>query len=83
VREGVEASEHKQQEVPMPNGFLVMDNGSIIAIRPLTEEALQWLGDNVAAEGWQWLGGSLCVDRHYAAPLIEGIEADSFEVSRA
>ena len=34
----------------MPNDFLVMDHGSIVAIRPLTEEAVQWLDDNVAAE---------------------------------
>ena len=66
----------------MQNDFLVMNHGSIVAIRPLTEAALQWLDDNVAAEGWQWLGcgGSLCVDHRYAAPLIEGIEADGFEV---
>jgi hypothetical protein len=67
----------------MPNDFLVMDHGSIVVIRPLTDGALQWLDDNVAAESWQWLGGSLCVDRRYAAPLIAGIEADGFAVRDA
>ena len=67
----------------MQNDFLVIDHGSIVAIRPLTDQALQWLDDNVAAEAWQWLGGSLCVDRRYAAPLIAGIEADGLEVGHA
>jgi hypothetical protein len=67
----------------MPNDFLVIDHGSIVAIRPLTEAAEQWLDDNVVAEAWQWLGGSLCVDRRCAAPLIVGIEADGFEVSHS
>lgn len=67
----------------MPNDFLVMDHGSIVAIRPLTEEAVQWLDGNAAAEAGQWLGGSLCVDRRYAAPLITGIEADGFEIDHA
>jgi hypothetical protein len=67
----------------MQNDFFVMDHGSIVEIRPLTDEALQWLADNAAAEAWQWLGGSLCVDRRYAAPLIEGIEADGFAVRDA
>jgi hypothetical protein len=67
----------------MPNDFLVMDHGSIVVIRPPTDEALQWLDDNVADEGWQWLDDSLCVDHRYAAPLIEGIEADGFEVGHA
>ena len=67
----------------MQNDFLVIDHGSIVAIRPLTDQALQWLDTNVAAEAWQWLGGSLCVDRRYAAPLIAGIEADGLEVCHA
>ena len=67
----------------MQNDFLVIDHGSIVAIRPLTDEAEQWLDDNAAAEAWQWLAGSLCVDRRCAAPLIAGIEADGFEIGHA
>jgi len=67
----------------MQNDFLVIDHGSIVAIRPLTDEAEQWLDDNVAAEAWQWLGGFLCVDHRCAAPLIAGIEADGFKTGHA
>ena len=61
----------------MQNDFLVIDHRSIVAIRPLTDEALQWLDDNVAAEAWQWFGGSLCVDHWYATSQIERIEANA------
>jgi hypothetical protein len=67
----------------MQNDFLVINHGSIVVIRPLTDEAGQWLDDNAAAEAWQWLGSSLCVDLRYAAPLIAGIEADGFDVGHA
>jgi len=46
--------------------FLITDHGSVIAIVPLTPAAVQWINNNVASEPWQWLGGVLCVDPHYA-----------------
>lgn len=44
---------HAGSLVAAATAFLVTDHGSIVAIRPLTDEAGQWLDDNVAAEGWQ------------------------------
>jgi hypothetical protein len=51
----------------------VMNEGSIVAFRINTKEAKEWFKENVQAEGWQWMGSSLCVDPRYAEGLIEGI----------
>ena len=38
------------------------DQGSVVQITPVSPAAKEWIDDNVASEGWQWLGRSLCID---------------------
>lgn len=64
----------------MTRDFEVIDQGSIVAITPMNEAAQQWLDDNVEAEGWQFLGHSLCVDHRCADAIIEGIICDGLSV---
>jgi hypothetical protein len=53
---------------------VLTDNfGSIVGITPMTPTAREWIGENVDAEPWQWLGGTLNIDRRYAADLVEGM----------
>jgi hypothetical protein len=67
----------------MPQDFRVTNHGSIITIQPLTDEATTWLDENVEAEGWQWMGPSLCVEPRMAGALVDGIEEAGFSCGRA
>ncbi len=55
--------------------FLFANHGSVVAIVPLTPAAIEWIDNNVVSEPWQWLGGALCVDPHYARDLQDAIAA--------
>jgi len=52
----------------------ILNQGTIIGFRPLTETAKQWFDDNVHSDGWQWLGGVLWVDQRMARDLIIGLQ---------
>jgi hypothetical protein len=56
------------------------DEGSLVRITPLTEAALDWIDANVASEGLQWLGRSLCVDWRHGALILVGLEDAGLEV---
>jgi hypothetical protein len=58
----------------MPQDFRISNHGSIITIQPLTDDATIWLDENVEAEGWQWLGPSLCVEPRMAGAIVDGFE---------
>jgi hypothetical protein len=58
-----------------------LDNyGSVYTLRPLTDAAQQWLDEHVAAESWQYLGGSLGVEHRHIADIVAGAIADGFIV---
>ncbi len=52
---------------------LVGNSGSIFTFTPLTNAARNWIAENVQAESWQWLGGALAVDHHFARDLAQGM----------
>lgn len=54
--------------------FEVRDEGSVVALTPLTDAASEWLDANVQAESWQWLGNALVIDHRYAQDILDGIE---------
>jgi|TARA_R110000824_G_scaffold155073_1_gene327289 hypothetical protein len=58
----------------------VNDQGSIILFTPKSDACKEWIEDNVQLEGWQWLGGGFGVDHSYADSLIDGLQAEGFEV---
>ena len=42
-------------------------------IEPKTEQAKEWINDNVYSEPWQWLGQNLAVDHHFIDDLVQGM----------
>jgi hypothetical protein len=61
------------KETETPADFRVEYHGSIVLVRPLTEEAKAWLNDNVSADS-QWMGDALAVEPRYIESLVEGME---------
>ena len=59
------------------------DQGSVVQITPVSPAAKEWIDDNVASEGWQWLGRSLCIDWRYGALLLADLEDAGFVVDGA
>jgi hypothetical protein len=47
---------------------------SIILVTPISDEAKQWVDDNIALEGWQWLGQSFGCEPRYLYELVIGME---------
>jgi len=62
-------------DLPEPTDVRVIDSGSLVGLHILTDEAEAWIADNVASEGWQWMGNILWVDHRMAGPVIEGMQA--------
>jgi hypothetical protein len=56
----------------------VTDHGSVWQFRPLDKEASDFLR-NVGAEGWQFMGETLCIDHRPARAFIEQASADGVE----
>ena len=50
----------------------VIDHGTIVLFRPLTDACRAWIDDNVEEEA-MWFGGALAVEHRYAPYLIEGM----------
>lgn len=58
----------------------ITNHYSIFTFLPLTDEAREWIDENVAYEDWQWSGGALAVEPRYAAELASGMQNDGLEV---
>ena len=57
--------------------FCIEDHGSLVLIRPITEDVTAWLNEHTDG---QWFGGALVVEPRYVAPLIEGMIAEGFAI---
>ena len=53
----------------------VIDHGTIVLFRPLTDTCRAWIDDNVQEEA-MWFGRCLAVEHRYAPLLIEGMADD-------
>lgn len=62
---------------------VVLNHGSIILLRTLTDAAREWIDIHCDTEGWQWLGPSLAVDPRYVEPILEGMLNDGLVVKQA
>ena len=51
----------------------LLDQGSLIGFKPISDAAQEWFADNVHSEDWQWFGEVLWVDQRLARDLIAGI----------
>jgi len=80
-----EAAAEAEAETDAEHVELVFDvrvenHGSVFVFRPDTDGAKQWIRDNVAAEGWQWIGNGLAVDHGCAFAIAERMMADGLKV---
>jgi len=57
--------------------FTVEDHGTIVLIRPLTDDVELWLGENVDPEA-QHFGRALVVEPRYVGELVEGLVEAGF-----
>jgi hypothetical protein len=57
--------------------FNIENHGSIVLVRPLTEDVTAWLNENVDDEA-QWFGDALVVEPRYVGPLVEGLIEQGF-----
>jgi len=60
--------------------FTIEDHGSLVLVRPLTDDVVAWLLDNVAREGDGsiWFGGALVVEPRYVEALYLGLVSEGF-----
>jgi hypothetical protein len=58
----------------------IINDGTMVGLKPVSDAGKQWMENNVQAEGWQYLGSVLYVDQRTAGPIIEGAAADGLEI---
>lgn len=51
----------------------IIDQGTLIGLKPVTEAATAWFADNVESSDWQWMHDTLWVDQRYVRDLLDGI----------
>ena len=53
----------------MSTDIRIRDQGTLIGFEPVSDEAIEWINDNVFSEPWQWLGPTLWVEHRLAQEL--------------
>lgn len=61
----------------MSGDFKIEDHGSLWLVRPLNDEAHDWLDE--VTDG-TWFGGALAVEPRYVQTLADGIEQHGYEI---
>ena len=62
----------------MTTDFLIVDHGSVVTVRPLTEAAKDWMAENVALPDWG--GWNVPVEPRYFPDLLNGIVEAGFSI---
>jgi hypothetical protein len=62
-----------------PSKLRVSFDGSLYLVRPVGEEAREWLNENIAEDA-AYFGGALAVEPRYIEALLEGAQYDGIEV---
>lgn len=55
--------------------FDVEDHGTIVLVRPQTEDVRRWLVENTDGT---WFGGALAVEPRYVEALVAGLVEEGF-----
>ena len=58
----------------MPD-FRATNLGSLIALRPISDDAKQWCTDHLPDDA-QWFAGAVAIEPRYFEPIYEGILED-------
>jgi hypothetical protein len=56
--------------------FMVSDEGTVVFITPVSEEAMQWVDENLNLEAWQWLGSGFGIEHRYADDILTAINEE-------
>lgn len=67
--------------MPKDADFTISNQGSIVMFYPRSQDAHDWVDDNVGLEDWQWLGGGFACEHRMAGDLIEGIRDAGFVIA--
>jgi Holliday junction resolvase-like predicted endonuclease len=59
--------------------FEIINNGTIVNIKPLTPEAKLWFNQNVNFESWQCCGDYVAIEPRMANDIIDGFNAEQEE----
>jgi hypothetical protein len=59
--------------------FIVSNHGTIFTLTPRTEEAKDWINNNIDTENAQWFGQALIVEHRYIDDILFGIDQDGLE----
>jgi len=62
---------------PISTDFSLMDCGSVVLLRPMTETAREWLVDNVVCDPPR-LGEALKIKPRYASAIVQAIAREGF-----
>ena len=57
--------------------FAIEDHGTIVLVRPLTDDAKTWLVEHTADDA-QWFGGALAAEPRYAEDIVEALVEEGF-----
>jgi len=60
--------------------FELDDHGSIVLVRPLTDDVRAWLDEHVEEDA-QWWGGALAVQPDYVVPLVGALMDEGFAIA--
>lgn len=63
--------------------FRIHDQGSVVGIEPISDDARAWMDANVASESWQWMGSVLYGDARMIPPVVDGMINDGLVVEGA
>ena len=63
----------------MNTDFLVINHGSVVTVRPLTDAAKDWTVEHVEIPSW--CGWNIPCEPRYAGALIEGIVEAGFTIN--
>lgn len=60
--------------------FTLTDGGSVCLLTPTTSDARRWLDENIGEDAL-YLGQGIAIERKYVQQILDGIQADGFEVA--
>lgn len=59
--------------------FNLTDHGSIVVLRPMNDEAREWIDFNVDPDA-QWFGRGVVIEHRYVNDIVEGIVSDGLTI---
>ena len=55
---------------------------TVYGLMVLSEQAREWIDENVNAEPWQWMGDTLGIEHRYIADIVEAMMQDGLVNNR-